>query len=106
MLGQQHSFDSLQAGIDFPGPSVTLSSFSKLESLPLIHLPKTFLLTAKGMLPSGKLSMKLLFSTPSISSIMHASDVTDNVTVEVVFVVMNNMENFLPKDVIQQSEEK
>ena len=36
---------------------------------------------------------------------MNMVDVTENATVEVVNVVMNNMENYLPSDVNKEEEE-
>ena len=58
---QRFSFNSLQTGVVFPGPGVTLPSFRKLENLPQIRLPRAFLSAARGIeVPSGRLTMALI----------------------------------------------
>ena len=57
--GQRFSFNNLRTGIVFPGSGIgdTLTSFRNQESLPQIHLPQSFLRSAKSKKdPLGKLT--------------------------------------------------
>ena len=76
MNGQQFSLSNLHTDVVFPGASVTLDSFINPESLPQIHLPKSFLLAARGIeIPFGKLLIEykmlavVVFSMPFILKI-------------------------------------
>lgn len=116
--GQQFSFNNLRTSIVFPGSGIrdTLASFRNQESLPQIHLPQAFLRAAKGIEASlGKLPLaRWNVSRTLILDIIFYSEfhpqiylvhVLDDDTVEVVNVVMNNMENYLPSDVIKQDKD-
>ena len=76
MNGQQFSLSNLLTDVVFPGASVALDSFINPESLPQIHLPKSFLLAARGIeIPFGKLLIEykmlavVVFSMPFILKI-------------------------------------
>ena len=59
MNGQLFSISNVQTVV-FPGPGVTLPSFGKPDSLPLVQLPRAFLLAARGIeMPSGELHIKI-----------------------------------------------
>ena len=91
----------------FPGASIrdTLTSFRNRQSLPQIHLPQSFLRAAKRKKdPLSKLTCfeHLVNMYITFHFQMFLVDILENDTVEVVNVVMNNMENYLPSDVIKQ----
>ena len=55
MNGQLFSINNVQTVV-FPGPGITLPSFRKPDSLPLIQVPRAFLLAARRIeMPSGQL---------------------------------------------------
>ena len=106
----------------FPDAGIrdNLASFRNQESLPQIHLPQSFLRAAKEIeAPLGKLTLgkgvdEMLENILLMISCIYNSkshpliflvNVLDDDTVEVVNVVMNNMENYLPSDVIRQDKD-
>ena len=112
MNGQQFLFSNLHTDVVFPGAGITLDSFRYPEGLPQIHLPKSFLLAARGiesrfgkLLIEDKMLAVVVFSMPFILKINGLIDVAETDTVKVVNVVMNNMENYLPSYVIKQDKE-
>ena len=97
------SMDSYQTSVRFPQPGITLptGSFRKAESLPQIHLPKAFIVAASGIETSaGKVFSESVCSLPVKCEFC----VPGNETISVVNVVMKNMENYLPSDVVVQNE--
>ena len=85
-----------------------MATFGNRESLPQIHLPQSFLRAAKRKKdPLGKLTSfeHLVNMYSKFHPQIFLVDILDDDTVEVVNVVMNNMENYLPSDVIQQDKD-
>ena len=82
----------------FPGPGVTLPLFRKLDSIPQIEFPPSFLHAARGR-PSGKMFIEVNVYSLLLSTVFDC--VAGNDSVVVVNMVMNNIENYLPSDMVE-----